>query len=151
MENSNKDNKIYYNSIKKDRLQKKIVSKIDLIQKKINKNISISAKLILQNKIEKLNRAYNLISTKPKDKNRYKETQRINSRVIEYKNEIKTLNSHILSENIKIKKIKIKIHKLMRRKEKLDNEIVYKKNKRRSPALIRYNLRKHMLIEDIIS
>jgi hypothetical protein len=39
----------------------------------------------------------------------------------------------------------------MRRKEKLDNEIVYKKNKRRSPALIRYNLRKHMLIEDIIS
>ena len=151
MENSNKDNKIYYNSIKKDRLQKKIVSKIDLIQKKINKNISISAKLILQNKIEKLNRAYNLISTKPKDRNRYKETQRINSRVIEYKNEIKTLNSFILSENIKIKKIKIKIHKLMRRKEKLDNEIVYKKNKRRSPALIRYNLRKHMLIEDIIS
>jgi len=61
------------------------------------------------------------------------------------------LNSFILSENIKIKKIKIKIHKLMRRKEKLDNEIVYKKNKRRSPALIRYNLRKHMLIEDIIS
>ena len=151
MENSNKDNKIYYNSIKKDRLQKKIVSKIDLIQKKINKNISISAKLILQNKIEKLNRAYNLISTKPKDRNRYKETQRINSRVIEYKNEIKTLNSHILSENIKIKKIKIKIHKLMRRKEKLANEIVYKKNKRRSPALIRYNLRKHMLIEDIIT
>ena len=151
MENSNKDNKIYYNSIKKDRLQKKIISKIDLIQKKINKNISISAKLVLQNKIEKLNRAYNLISTKPKDRNRYKETQRINSRVIEYKNEIKTLNSFILSENIKIKKIKIKIHKLMRRKEKLDNEIVYKKNKRRSPALIRYNLRKHMLIEDIIS
>jgi len=151
MENLNKDNKICYNSIKKDRLQKKIISKIDLIQKKINKNISISAKLVLQNKIEKLNRAYNLISKKPKDRNRYKETQRINSRVIEYKNEIKTLNSFILSENIKIKKIKIKIHKLMRRKEKLDNEIVYKKNKRRSPALIRYNLRKHMLIEDIIS
>ena len=151
MENLNKDNKICYNSIKKDRLQKKIISKIDLIQKKINKNISISAKLVLQNKIEKLNRAYNLISKKPKDRNRYKETQRINSRVIEYKNEIKTLNSFILSENIKIKKIKIKIHKLMRRKEKLDNEIVYKKNKRRLPALIRYNLRKHMLIEDIIS
>ena len=151
MGNLNKDNKIYYNSIKKDRLQKKIISKIDLIQKKINKNISISAKLVLQNKIEKLTRAYNLISKKPKDRNRYKETQRINARVIEYKNEIKTLNSFILSENIKIKKIKIKIHKLMRRKEKLDNEIVYKKNKRRSPALIRYNLRKHMLIEDIIS
>ena len=151
MGNLNKDNKIYYNSIKKDRLQKKIISKIDLIQKKINKNISISAKLVLQNKIEKLNRAYNLISKKPKDRNRYKETQIINARVIEYKNEIKTLNSFILSENIKIKKIKIKIHKLMRRKEKLDNEIVYKKNKRRSPALIRYNLRKHMLIEDIIS
>ena len=151
MENSNKDNKIYYNSIKKDRLQKKIISKIDLIQKKINKNISMSAKLVLQNKIEKLTRAYNLISKKPKDRNRYKETQIINARVIEYKNEIKTLNSFILSENIKIKKIKIKIHKLMRRKEKLDNEIVYKKNKRRSPALIRYNLRKHMLIEDIIS
>ena len=151
MENLNKDNKICYNSIKKDRLQKKIISKIDLIHKKINKNISISAKLVLQNKIEKLNRAYNLISKKPKDRNRYKETQIINARVIEYKNEIKTLNSTILSENIKIKKIKIKIHKLMRRKEKLDNEIVYKKNKRRSPALIRYNLRKHMLIEDIIS
>ena len=151
MENLNKDNKICYNSIKKDRLQKKIISKIDLIQKKINKNISISAKLVLQNKIEKLNRAYNLISKKPKDRNRYKETQIINARVIEYKNEIKTLDSFILSENIKIKKIKIKIHKLMRRKEKLDNEIVYKKNKRRSPALIRYNLRKHMLIEDIIS
>ena len=151
MGNLNKDNKIYYNSIKKDRLQKKIISKIDLIQKKINKNISISAKLVLQNKIEKLTRAYNLISKKPKDRNRYKETQIINDRVIEYKNEIKTLNSFILSENIKIKKIKIKIHKLMRRKEKLDNEIVYKKNKRRSPALIRYNLRKHMLIEDIIS
>ena len=151
MENLNKDNKICYNSIKKNRLQKKIISKIDLIQKKINKNISISAKLVLQNKIEKLNRAYNLISKKPKDRNRYKETQIINARVIEYKNEIKTLNSFILSENIKIKKIKIKIHKLMRRKEKLDNEIVYKKNKRRSPALIRYNLRKHMLIEDIIS
>ena len=151
MENLNKDNKICYNSIKKDRLQKKIISKIDLIQKKINKNISISAKLVLQNKIEKLTRAYNLISKKPKDRNRYKETQIINARVIEYKNEIKTLNSFILSENIKIKKIKIKIHKLMRRKEKLDNEIVYKKNKRRSPALIRYNLRKHMLIEDIIS
>jgi hypothetical protein len=151
MGNLNKDNKIYYNSIKKDRLQKKIISKIDLIQKKINKNISMSAKLVLQNKIEKLTRAYNLISKKPKDRNRYKETQIINARVIEYKNEIKTLNSFILSENIKIKKIKIKIHKLMRRKEKLDNEIVYKKNKRRSPALIRYNLRKHMLIEDIIS
>jgi hypothetical protein len=151
MENLNKDNKICYNSIKKDRLQKKIISKIDLIQKKINKNISMSAKLVLQNKIEKLTRAYNLISKKPKDRNRYKETQIINARVIEYKNEIKTLNSTILSENIKIKKIKIKIHKLMRRKEKLDNEIVYKKNKRRSPALIRYNLRKHMLIEDIIS
>ena len=151
MENLNKDNKIYYNSIKKDRLQKKIISKIDLIQKTINKNISISAKLVLQNKIEKLTRAYNLISKKPKDRNRYKETQIINARVIEYKNEIKTLNSFILSENIKIKKIKIKIHKLMRRKEKLDNEIVCKKNKRRSPALIRYNLRKHMLIEDIIS
>lgn len=151
MENLNKDNKICYNSIKKDRLQKKIISKIDLIQKKINKNISINAKLVLQNKIEKLTRAYNLISKKPKDRNRYKETQIINARVIEYKNEIKTLNSFILSENIKIKKIKIKIHKLMRRKEKLDNEIVYKKNKRRSPALIRYNLRKHMLIEDIIS
>lgn len=151
MGNLNKDNKIYYHSIIKDRLQKKIISKIDLIQKKINKNISISAKLVLQNKIEKLTRAYNLISKKPKDRNRYKETQIINARVIEYKNEIKTLNSFILSENIKIKKIKIKIHKLMRRKEKLDNEIVYKKNKRRSPALIRYNLRKHMLIEDIIS
>ena len=106
MGNLNKDNKIYYNSIKKDRLQKKIISKIDLIQKKINKNISISAKLVLQNKIEKLNRAYNLISKKPKDRNRYKETQRINSRVIEYKNEIKTLNSFILSENIKIKKLR---------------------------------------------
>ena len=35
--------------------------------------------------------------------------------------------------------------------EKLANEIVYKKYKRRSPALIRYNFRKHMLIEDIIS
>ena len=151
MENLNKDNKICYNSIKKDRLQKKIISKIDLIQKKINKNISMSAKLVLHNKIEKLTRAYNLISKKPKDRNRYKETQRINSRVIEYKNEIKTLNSFILSENIKIKKIKIKIHKLMRRKEKLANEIVYKKNKRRSPALIRYNLRKHMFIEDIIT
>jgi hypothetical protein len=146
-----KDNTNNFNSIKRQRLQRKISQKINIIENKINLNNFSEDNLILLNKVKKLKKTLKLISMTPKEKNRYKEVKRIDLRIKEYKRELELFDNHINFENIKILKIKSKISKLTKRQNILENHAYLKKNTRRIPALIRFNLRKTRITDDIIA
>ena len=122
-----KDNTNNFNSIKRQRLQRKISQKINIIENKINLNNFSEDNLILLNKVKKLKKTLKLISMTPKEKNRYKEAKRIDLRIKEYKRELKLFDNHINFENIKILKIKSKISKLTKRQNILENHAYLKK------------------------
>jgi hypothetical protein len=86
----------------------------------------------------------------PKEKNRYKEIKRINSRIKELEVEIVIFNNSIYSEHVKRLKINAKIHKLIKRKNILEDQIYLRKNVRRAPSLIRFQSRRAMFIDNII-
>mgnify|MGYP006101103547 CR=1 FL=1 len=145
-------NKKYYTkkAIKNTKLKNKILKKIQTIQNKIKQNCDINRNFILKNKIKKLRIALNSISMTPKEKNRNKEIKRIDLRIFEYHKEINLLDNHVISEYSEILKIGSKIRKLNFRKRILESSEFSKKITRRSPSLIRYNLRKIRNIEEII-
>ena len=145
-------NKKYYTkkAIKNTILKNKILKKIQTIQNKIKQNCDINRNFILKNKIKKLRIALNSISMTPKEKNRNKEIKRIDLRIFEYYKEINLLDNHVISEYSEILKIGSKIRKLNFRKRILESSEFSKKITRRSPSLIRYNLRKIRNIEEII-
>lgn len=151
MSNRCKDNKASYNRFKAQKLQKKIRIKINDIQNKINKNNSQDNNLILESKVKKLHEIYNSTFRTAKEKNRKKEVQIINSRIEEYQFDLKYLDRCISYENKKITKIKIKICKLINRRERLESQVFNKKKIRRVPSLIRDSFRKYRLMDGMIS
>ena len=133
-----------YSSLKVKKIKRNIVKKIYFIKNKINKN---EDNFTMINQINKLQEKLKIISMSPKEKNRYKEIKRINSRIKELEVEIVIFNNSIYSEHVKRLKINAKIHKLINRKNILENEVFLRKNVRRAPSLIRFQSRKAIILE----
>ena len=86
----------------------------------------------------------------PKEKNRYKEIKRVNSRIKELEVEMKIFNNSIYREHVQRLKIQAKIYKLIKRKNILDDQVYLRKNVRRLPSLIRFQSRRAVPIDSII-
>ena len=133
-----------YSSLKVKKIKRNIVKKIYFIKNKINKN---EDNFTMINQINKLQEKLKIISMSPKEKSRYKEVKRINTRIKELEVEVSKFNNSIYSEHVKRLKINAKIHKLINRKNILENEVFLRKNVRRVPSLIRFQSRKAVILE----
>lgn len=135
---------------KRNRLQRNIRKKINLIKHKINKSNTSEYNLYLLNKIIKLKEKVNFISLKPKQKNRLKEIRRLDLRLAEYLTKINSLDKSVNEENKNILKIKTKINKLIKRKNVLNNDYSAKSHTKKNASAIRMEFRKTTFSDDII-
>jgi len=135
-------------SLKVRKIKHNILQKIHFIKNKI---ATSEDNLILVSQLNKLQEKLKIISMSPKEKNRYKEIKRINSRIKELEVEIMTFNNSIYSEHVNRLKINAKIHKLVKRQNILENQVYLRKNVRRAPSLIRFQSRRAMFIDSIIA
>ena len=101
------------NNLKVQKIKRNILQKIYFIKNKINTSEDNFA---MTNQLNRLQEKLQIISMSPKEKNRYKEIKRINSRIKELEVEVKIFNNSIYSEHIKKLKLNAKIHKLIKRK-----------------------------------
>jgi len=134
-------------SLKVQKIKHNILQKIYYLKNKISTS---EDNLTLVSQLNKLQEKLKIISMSPKEKNRYKEIKRINSRIKELEVEIVIFNNSIYSEHVKRLKINAKIHKLIKRKNILEDQIYLRKNVRRAPSLIRFQSRRAMFIDNII-
>ena len=132
------------NSLKAQKIKRNILQKIHFIKNKINTS---EDNFTMIKQLSSLQEKLKIISMSPKEKNRYKEIKRINSRIKELEVEVKIFNNSIYSEHIKKLKLHTKIHKLINRKNILENEVFLRKNVRRVPSLIRFQSRKAVILE----
>ena len=130
-------------SLKVRKIKHNILQKIYYLKNKISTS---EDNLTLVSQLNKLQEKLKIISMSPKEKNRYKEIKRINSRIKELEVEIVIFNNSIYSEHVKRLKINAKIHKLIKRKNILEDQIYLRKNVRRAPSLIRLQSRRAMFI-----
>lgn len=151
MININKEKNNFYYENKKEKLRKKILEKINLIQNKINQSSSFDNKVKLTNKLIKIKNIYNFILIKPKEKNRKKEIQNIDFRISRFEKDLQFLDNNISYDYKKIVKIKLKINKLKKRKKRLDGKIFYKKKIKIQPSLIRRTFRKYSVIDNFVA
>ena len=135
------------NSLKAQKIKRNILQKIHFIKNKINTS---EDNFTMTNQLNRLQEKLKIISMSPKEKNRYKEIIRINSRIKELEIEVKIFNNSIYSEHIKKLKLNAKIHKLIKRKNILENQVFLRKNVRRVPSLIRFQSRRTVPIDSII-
>ena len=135
-------------SLKVRKIKHNILLKIHFIKNKI---ATSEDNLTLVSQLNKLQEKLKIISMSPKEKNRYKEIKRINSRIKELQVEIIIFNNSIYSEHVKRLKINAKIHKLVKRKNILEDQVYLKKNVRRTPSLIRFQSRRAMFLDSIIA
>ena len=135
-------------SLKVQKIKHNILQKIHFIKNKI---ATSEDNLILVSQLNKLQEKLKIISMSPKEKNRYKEIKRINSRIKELQVEIMIFNNSIYSEHVNRLKINAKIHKLVKRQNILENQVYLRKNVRRAPSLIRFQSRRAMFIDSIIA
>ena len=135
-------------SLKVQKIKHNILQKIHFIKNKI---ATSEDNLTLVSQLNKLQEKLKIISMSPKEKNRYKEIKRINSRIKELGVEIMTFNNSIYSEHVNRLKINAKIHKLVKRQNILENQVYLRKNVRRAPSLIRFQSRRAMFIGSIIA
>ena len=135
-----------YSSLKVKKIKRTIVKKIHFIKNKIKINNN-EDDFTMINQINKLQEKLKIISMSPKEKNRYKEIKRINTRLKELEVEVNKFNNSIYSEHVKRLKINAKIHKLINRKNILENEVFLRKNVRRVPSLIRFQSRNAVILE----
>tara|TARA_B100000795_G_scaffold248979_1_gene216181 strand:+ start:234 stop:683 length:450 start_codon:yes stop_codon:yes gene_type:complete len=135
------------NSLKAQKIKRNILQKIHFIKNKINTS---EDNFTMIKQLSSLQEKLKIISMSPKEKNRYKEIKRINSRIQELVVEVKIFNNSIYSENIKKLKLNAKIHKLIKRKNILENQVFLRKNVRRIPSLIRFQSRSTVDIDSII-
>ena len=135
------------NSLKAQKIKRNILQKIHFIKNKINTS---EDNFTMIKQLSSLQEKLKIISMSPKEKNRYKEIKRINSRIQELVVEVKIFNNSIYSENIKKLKLNAKIHKLIKRKKILENQVFLRKNVRRIPSLIRFQSRRTVDIDSII-
>ena len=135
------------NSLKVQKIKRNILHKIYFIKNKINTS---EDNFTMIKQLSSLQEKLKIISMSPKEKNRYKEIKRINSRIQELVVEVKIFNNSIYSENIKKLKLNAKIHKLIKRKNILENQVFLRKNVRRIPSLIRFQSRRAVDIDSII-
>ena len=135
-------------SLKVRKIKHNILLKIHFIKNKI---ATSEDNLTLVSQLNKLQEKLKIISMSPKEKNRYKEIKRINSRIKELQVEIIIFNNSIYSEHVKRLKINAKIHKLVKRKNILEDQVYLRKNVRRAPSLIRFQSRRAMFIGSIIA
>ena len=136
-----------YNNLKVQKIKRNILQKIYFIKNKINTS---EDNFTMTNQLNRLQEKLKIISMSPKEKNRYKEIIRINSRIKELEIEVKIFNNSIYSEHIKKLKLNAKIHKLIKRKNILENQVFLRKNIRRVPSLIRFQSRRTVPIDSII-
>tara|TARA_B110000967_G_scaffold99312_1_gene102011 strand:- start:305 stop:754 length:450 start_codon:yes stop_codon:yes gene_type:complete len=134
-------------SLKVQKIKRNILQKIHFLKNKINTS---EDNFIMINQLNRLQEKLKIISMSPKEKNRYKEIKRINSRIKELEVEVKIFNNSIHSEHIKKLKLHTKIHKLIKRKNILENQVFLRKNVRRTPSLIRFQSRRTVDIGSII-
>ena len=134
------------NSLKAQKIKRNILQKIHFIKNKINTS---EDNFTMIKQLSSLQEKLKIISMSPKEKNRYKEIKRINSRIQELVVEVKIFNNSIYSENIKKLKLNAKIHKLIKRKNILENQVFLRKNVRRIPSLIRFQSRRTVDIGSI--
>ena len=134
-------------SLKVQKIKHNILQKIYYLKNKISTS---EDNLTLVSQLNKLQEKLKIISMSPKEKNRYKEIKRINSRIKELEVEIVIFNNSIYSEHVKRLKINAKIHKLVKRKNILEDQVYLRKNVRRAPSLIRFQSRRAMFIDNII-
>ena len=135
------------NNLKVQKIKRNILQKIYFIKNKINTS---EDNFTMTNQLNRLQEKLKIISMSPKEKNRYKEIIRINSRIKELEVEVKIFNNSIYSEHIKKLKLNAKIHKLIKRKNILENQVFLRKNIRRAPSLIRFQSRRTVPIDSII-
>ena len=135
------------NNLKVQKIKRNILQKIYFIKNKINTS---EDNFTMTNQLNRLQEKLKIISMSPKEKNRYKEIIRINSRIKELEIEVKIFNNSIYSEHIKKLKLNAKIHKLIKRKNILENQVFLRKNIRRVPSLIRFQSRRTVPIDSII-
>ena len=135
-------------SLKVQKIKHNILQKIYYLKNKISTS---EDNLTLVSQLNKLQEKLKIISMSPKEKNRYKEIKRINSRIKELEVEIMTFNNSIYSEHVNRLKINAKIHKLVKRQNILENQVYLRKNVRRAPSLIRFQSRRAMFIDSIIA
>jgi len=135
-------------SLKVQKIKHNILQKIYYLKNKISTS---EDNLTLVSQLNKLQEKLKIISMSPKEKNRYKEIKRINSRIKELEVEIMTFNNSIYSEHVNRLKINAKIHKLVKRQNILEDQVYLRKNVRRAPSLIRFQSRRAMFIDSIIA
>ena len=100
-------------SLKVQKIKHNILQKIYYLKNKISTS---EDNLTLVSQLNKLQEKLKIISMSPKEKNRYKEIKRINSRIKELEVEIVIFNNSIYSEHVKRLKINAKIYKLIKNK-----------------------------------
>ena len=135
-------------SLKVQKIKHNILQKIYYLKNKISTS---EDNLTLVSQLNKLQEKLKIISMSPKEKNRYKEIKRINSRIKELEVEIVIFNNSIYSEHVNRLKINAKIHKLVKRQNILEDQVYLRKNVRRAPSLIRFQSRRAMFIDSIIA
>jgi len=150
MHNIRKNSENNFSQIKRNKIQKNIQKKINIIKEKICKKNSMQHNVYLHNKITKLQEKINFISLKPKQKNRLKEIRRIELRIYDYTKKIKFLNKDITEENKIIIKLENKINKLKKRKDTLNSDYFEKTHKKRDALAIRMTFRRTRYLDNII-
>jgi len=150
MFNREKNRENNFGQGKRNRLQRNIIKKINLIRHKINKSNSSEYNSYLLNKIIKLQEKINFISLKPKQKNRLKEIRRLDLRISEYLTKINSLDKSVNEENKNILKIKNKINKLVKRKSVLNSNCSAKPHTKKNVSAIRMEFRKTRFLDDMI-
>ena len=135
-----------YSGLKVQKIKHNILKKIHFLKNKINTS---EDNFTLISQLNRLQEKLKIMSMSPKEKNRYKEIKRVDKRIKVLEVEMKIFNNSIYSEHMKKLKFNAKIHKLIKRKNILEDQVYLRKNVRRLPSLIRFKSRRSVVIDNI--
>ena len=135
-----------YSGLKVQKIKHNILKKIHFLKNKINTS---EDNFTLISQLNRLQEKLKIMSMSPKEKNRYKEIKRVDKRIKVLEVEMKIFNNSIYSEHMKKLKLNAKIHKLIKRKNILEDQVYLRKNVRRLPSLIRFKSRRSVVIDNI--
>ena len=135
-----------YSSLKVQKIKHNILKKIHFLKNKINAS---EDNFTMISQLNRLQEKLKIMSMSPKERNRYKEIKRVDKRIKVLEVEMKIFNNSIYSEHMKKLKLNAKIHKLIKRKNILEDQVYLRKNVRRLPSLIRFKSRRSVVIDNI--
>ena len=135
-----------YSSLKVQKIKHNILKKIHFLKNKINAS---EDNFTMISQLNRLQEKLKIMSMSPKERNRYKEIKRVDKRIKVLEVEMKIFNNSIYSEHMKKLKLNAKIHKLIKRKNILEDQVYLRKNVRRLPSLIRFKSRRTVVIDNI--